>query len=66
MIILARPCSSPPDGTNTQEVDPSSLYEVGETYTYICEDGYGPSGDTVSTCLLNNQWTLSPPTCNSK
>ena len=65
-MILASLCDAPTDGINTQRVDQDKVYEVGDTYTYICDDGLVPTGDTVSTCLHRNVWSLSPPTCTGK
>ena len=44
-------------------VDKSVYYEVGDNYTYECENDEVILGKKVSTCLSNLTWSLPPPTC---
>ena len=60
------PCSSPPGGVQTVQVDTSILYVFGQTYTYVCNEGYENSGALVSTCQSDGSWSLSPPTCTGE
>ena len=61
--IVARICFAPADGVHTAEVLPNRIYEEGESYMYICIGDSIPTGDMVSTCLAENEWSLSPPAC---
>ena len=61
------PCSSPEEGTNTKLVGGSSVYDVGDTYTYVCNKGYEFTGGSLeSTCQSGGTWSLPVPTCTSK
>ena len=47
-------------------IEHDQTYEVGDNYTYICENEFWYGGDRVSTCLSNLTWSLSPPACIGK
>ena len=64
--LLAVPCGSPQDGMQTVPVDTSVLYVFGDNYTYECIDGYENSGELMSTCQSDRNWSLSPPACTGK
>ena len=59
-------CPAPLDGNKTLPADPDKSFEIGENYTYVCEENLVPIGNTVSTCLPNNEWSLPSPTCTGK
>ena len=65
-ILLAVPCDSPQDGVETVSVNTSISYVFGENYTYECIDGYEYSGELVSTCQSDGNWSLPAPTCTGK
>ncbi|KAG8183426.1 hypothetical protein JTE90_023183 [Oedothorax gibbosus] len=50
----------------TPALDPRRLnqrFEPGTEVTYTCRDGFRIDGPTVLFCLLNGEWSSSPPTC---
>ena len=61
VVVVA--CPALVNGSNTEPVDNSSLYEYQDTYTYICTAGYEHSGDLMTTCTAAGIWSLSPPSC---
>ena len=63
LSFLAAPCGSPTNGEETVAVDTSISYVFGDTYTYVCNNGYEYSGEVESTCQSDGTWSLSPPTC---
>ena len=63
MYFLAIPCNIPTNGAQTVDVDTSISYVFGDNYTYVCNEGYEHSGELVSTCQSDGNWSLSPPTC---
>uniref|UniRef100_H2Y5C1 Sushi domain-containing protein n=1 Tax=Ciona savignyi TaxID=51511 RepID=H2Y5C1_CIOSA len=38
-------------------------FEIGETVTYICNDGYEIVGQNVLTCTVTGEWSHDEPTC---
>ena len=65
-LLLVVQCAALEDGTNTVSVDNTSPYEFGNTYTYVCNEGYEYSGELVSTCQSDRTWSLVAPTCAGK
>lgn len=41
-------------------------FEVGDTATYICDDGYTLQGERMRVCQSNGQWSGRPPICNGE
>ena len=65
-IFKASVCSPPEDGINTKMVEKGVYYEVGDYYTYECDNDKVIFGEKVAACLSNLTWSLSPPTCVGK
>ena len=38
-------------------------FEVGDTATYICFEGYSVEGEDVRECQSNGEWSGVPPFC---
>ena len=64
--IIAKPCATPTDGTNTVAADPGVSYAFGGTYNYSCQANYCYGGNKTSTCTADGTWSLTPPTCSGK
>ena len=64
--LLAVPCNSPTNGEQAVSVDTALTFSFGDNYTYVCNDGYEYSGELVSACQSDGNWSLSPPTCTGK
>ena len=65
-IILGVRCQNLEDGTNTASVDNTSPYVFGDNYAYVCNEGYEYSGELVSTCQSDGNWSLPAPTCTGE
>ena len=43
-----------------------SVYLVGDTYTYECNDGFVYHGDLSVTCNSGGEWSTAAPDCVGK
>lgn len=64
-------CSAPNVGGHASISPPlstsaSSLYQIGDTVTYVCEDKYILEGVATRVCLGGNRWSGVRPRCVKK
>ena len=63
--VAAIDCGTPPDApTNGQRGTFNTTFM--STVTYSCNTGYALQGDSTLTCMANEQWSPSVPTCNGE
>lgn len=60
-VLAVFTCSSLDDPANGQVV--TTGFEVGDTATYICNEGYSLQGQEMRQCQSNGVWSGSAPFC---
>ena len=63
MIVLETSCQVPKEGVNTEPVELTTQVSIGEEYTYFCNGGFKPLGNTTAVCTDDGTWSIKPPTC---
>ena len=60
-------CPTPAESTGTKPVEVDRVFS-GETYTYECEEGMVPDGDSAKMTIScnNGEWSGTPPSCICK
>ena len=54
---------TPKNGTNTEPVNSSLSLVYGQNYNYTCLEGYFTEDEVNVTCIADQTWSSSPPTC---
>ena len=62
---------NPPNGETTYSSDTSAPFDFGTAATYICDTGFGLSGDSMRMCRGNGssttgEWSGVAPSCQGK
>ena len=60
-VLVVFTCSSLDDPANGQVV--TTGFEVGDTATYICNEGYSLQGREMRECQSNGVWSGRAPFC---
>ena len=61
-IVQCDALSNPANGNvNTN----GTGFDIYDTATYFCDNGYDLIGDDTITCQSDGSWSGSPPTCQS-
>uniref|UniRef100_H2Y5C5 Sushi, von Willebrand factor type A, EGF and pentraxin domain-containing protein 1 n=1 Tax=Ciona savignyi TaxID=51511 RepID=H2Y5C5_CIOSA len=60
---VAITCNRPDEISYGSLTTAGNSFEIGETVTYVCNDGYEIVGQGVLTCTNTGEWSHDEPTC---